>query len=54
MLYKIIGFFMLLIGAFIVRYFPDVSDYQAKQMTLTGIWIGILFIIVGLIMIVFA
>lgn len=54
MLYKIIGFFLLVLGAFIIRYFPDVSDYQAPKMTVTGIWVGIILVIVGLVMIIYA
>jgi len=51
MLYKIIGVLFLIIGAWIVIYFPEKGDYQHEAMTKAGVWLGIVFFILGLLMI---
>lgn len=52
MIIKILGLIMVFIGLLILKYFPDMSDYQNKGMTLFGILIGVLLSIVGIIMLV--
>ena len=53
MIIKIIGFILAFVGALILKYFPGVGDYQAKEFTLTGILLGIVLILVGVGLILF-
>ena len=41
------GFVLIMIGAFLVFFFPTTSVHQPDSMALTGIVIGIIFFIVG-------
>jgi len=50
---KIIGIILIIIGLFILKFFPDMSDYQKKGMTLTGILIAIFLILVGIGLLIF-
>jgi len=45
---KIIGLALIVLGFWIVKYFPDIMSYQRKEMTLTGILIGIILLLVGI------
>jgi hypothetical protein len=53
MFYKILGLIMAVLGFIILKYFPDVTTYQHKGMTMSGILIGILFILVGIGLLIF-
>jgi len=53
MIYKILGLIFLAIGFLVLKYFPDISDYQKKGMTLSGILIGILFALIGIGLLIF-
>jgi len=50
---RILGIVILIIGFLILKYFPDMTRYQLKQMTFTGIFIGILLILIGIGLIIF-
>ncbi len=47
MIVKIIGLIIAFVGFLMLKYFPDISDYQKKGFTLSGILIGIILILVG-------
>ena len=47
MIMKIIGLILAFVGVLMLKYFPGISDHQAKGLTLTGILIGIILILVG-------
>jgi hypothetical protein len=53
MIYKILGLFLLLIGAAILKYFPDVTTYQHEGMTMSGILIGVIFLLAGILLMIF-
>jgi len=53
MIYKIIGLILAALGFVILKYFPDITNYQQKGMTLSGILIAILFILVGIGLLIF-
>lgn len=46
--YKILGVILVILGFLILKFFPDIGSYQTKSFTMTGILIGILFILVGI------
>ncbi|MCD6477224.1 MAG: hypothetical protein J7K26_03670 [Candidatus Aenigmarchaeota archaeon] len=52
-IYKLSGFFLFIIGIAILRYFPDIAEYQHERITITGIWMAIIFVIVGLVIMIF-
>jgi len=52
MLVRILGLITVFLGFLILKFFPDISDYQNKGMTLLGILIGVILSIMGIIMIV--
>jgi len=47
------GLIPLLLGLLIIRYFPGYKDHQPKGMTLTGILIGIILFLFGIVLLVF-
>ncbi len=51
---KIAGLILTLIGIFMTVNFPDVQDYQRHGMGLTAIFIGLIFLIVGIYLLIFA
>jgi len=53
MIYKIIGLILAVIGFLILKYFPDVTTYQDRGTTLSGLLIGIIFILVGIGLVIF-
>jgi hypothetical protein len=53
LLYKVLGLILAVVGFLILKYFPDVSTYQSKSFSLTGILIGIVFILVGIGLLIF-
>lgn len=44
---KLAGLILLGIGAFLIFGFPDVTEYQPETFSNTGIFIGIIFLIIG-------
>jgi len=50
---KIIGLALIILGFWIVKYFPDIMTYQRKEMTLAGILIGIIFLLTGIGLLIF-
>lgn len=48
MITQVIGLIMALVGFLILKYFPDVNDYQLRGVTLSGILIAIILILVGI------
>ena len=50
---KILGLILAVLGFVILKYFPDVTTYQNKGMTLSGILIAIIFILVGIGLMIF-
>jgi len=53
MIIKFFGVLLLFVGFLVLKYFPDVSTYQKKGMTLSGILIGIIFFLIGIGLIIF-
>jgi hypothetical protein len=53
MIYKLFGLLLLALGLAILKYFPDVDTYQHGGMTLSGILIGIVLILVGVVLLIF-
>ena len=53
MLIKIFGLLAVFLGFLILKYFPDVSDFQKSQMTLFGVLIGVALSIAGIVMLIF-
>jgi len=53
MFYRILGLILIALGFVILKYFPDISSYQHKGMTLSGILIGVLFILIGIGLLIF-
>ncbi|MFH0929328.1 MAG: hypothetical protein V1818_03160 [Candidatus Aenigmatarchaeota archaeon] len=52
MILKVLGLIMLFLGFLVLKYFPDMSDYQQKGMTSFGILIGVVLSITGIIMLI--
>jgi len=50
---RIVGIILLLLGIWLVKSFPDISNFQKRKMTVLGVWIGAAFVIAGLILILF-
>jgi len=48
MITQVIGLILALIGFLILKYFPDVTEYQIRGYTLSGILIAIILILVGI------
>jgi hypothetical protein len=48
MINQIIGLIMALVGFLMLKYFPDVNEYQIGGYTLSGILIAIILILVGI------
>jgi hypothetical protein len=47
-----LGLLLTVIGLLMLKFFPDMSDYQPAKMTMSGILIGVILILVGLVMII--
>jgi hypothetical protein len=47
------GIIPIVIGLLIIRFFPGITTHQPKDMTLTGLWIGIILFLVGIALLVF-
>jgi hypothetical protein len=45
---KLAGLILLVIGVFLIVGFPDVTEYQPEGMGYTGVFFGIIFLVVGL------
>lgn len=48
MINQVVGLILALVGFLILKYFPDISDYQISGYTLSGILIAIILILVGI------
>jgi len=48
MLLKIFGILFIILGLAFIRFFPDISKYQHASFTYTGVFIGVLFMVIGL------
>ena len=53
LLYNILGLILIVLGLAILKFFPDVTTYQHGGMTMSGILIGVVFILVGIGLIIF-
>ena len=53
MIGKAIGILLALAGFLMLKFFPDISDYQSVHFTKTGLLIGGILIALGAIMIYF-
>ena len=53
MILKVIGLIMALVGALMLKYFPDISEHQVEGFTLSGILIGVVLILVGIVLLFF-
>ncbi|MEM5804716.1 MAG: hypothetical protein QXU82_02615 [Candidatus Aenigmatarchaeota archaeon] len=49
---KLFGSLLVIMGALILMYFPDISDYQAKSFTIAGRVIGVLLLLLGILIFV--
>ena len=54
LLTKIAGLVLAAIGVFLVIEFPDIGDYQKSSMSVTGIFLGLIFMILGVYLLIFA
>lgn len=48
---KILGILLIVIGAWMVKEFPDAAIFQSSSMTKTGIGLGIILIIAGVVLV---
>ena len=53
MLVKILGLLAIFVGFLILKYFPDIADFQKSQMTMSGIVIGVVVAVIGVVMLIF-
>ena len=53
MIGKAIGILLALVGILMLKFFPDIADYQSEGLTKSGIVIGIVLIAMGALLIVF-
>src|SRR3990167_5892333 len=44
---KLAGLVLAFIGAFLIFGFPDISDYQPAGMSKAGVFVGLVFLIIG-------
>jgi hypothetical protein len=52
MIVRVFGLVVIFLGFLVLKYFPGLSDHQNKGMTLSGILIGIIISIIGIIMLI--
>ena len=52
-LFKLIGLVVLLVGLFVMKNFPDIAQYQQKEMTVSGLFLGMIMFLAGLVLMVF-
>jgi hypothetical protein len=53
MILKFLGLLLIILGFFILKFFPDIDRYQRSEMTVTGILIGAMFLLVGILLVIF-
>lgn len=53
LLFKLVGLITLLAGLFIMKNFPDIGMYQRREMTISGIFLGALLFLSGIVLLVF-
>lgn len=51
-LLKVLGIVLLVFGFWLIRYFPGIRDYQRAGFAKSGIFIGLLIILAGVILLV--
>jgi hypothetical protein len=52
MIVKVIGIILALVGLLMLKFFPDLSDYQSAGFSKAGILIGVVLIAIGAIMLI--
>ncbi len=50
---KLLGVVFLILGFLILKFFPDIKQYQWSQMTTTGIFIGVIIFVFGILLLIF-
>jgi uncharacterized membrane protein (DUF441 family) len=53
MIGKAIGILLALAGLLMLKFFPDMLDYQSPEFSKSGILIGLVLIAIGVVMIAF-
>ena len=53
MILKVIGLILAFFGILMLKYFPTEADHEVKGFTLSGIFIGIVLILVGAVLVIF-
>lgn len=53
MILKFFGLLLVIFGFLILKFFPDIERYQRSEMTITGILIGALLFLAGILLIIF-
>lgn len=53
LLTKIAGIILFLLGLFLIVEFPDITQYQVAGFSKTGVFIGIVFFIIGVWLLIF-
>ena len=53
MILKIFGLLLIVLGFLILKYFPDMQRYQTSDFTMSGILIGAVMIVVGIVLVIF-
>ncbi len=51
---KVAGLILAAIGVFLTVDFPDIKDYQREGMGIAGLFIGLIFLILGVYLLIFA
>ena len=52
MIGKAVGIIIALIGFLMLKFFPEMSDYQKDSFSKSGVLIGIILILVGIVLII--
>ncbi len=53
MILKIFGLLMVIVGFFILKYFPDMTRYQRNSFAMSGILIGVVMFLLGIGLLIF-
>ena len=53
MIIRIIGVILAFVGFLMLKYFPGITQHQARGHTLSGILIGVILILVGIGLVIF-
>ncbi len=52
LLWKFLGIGLVLLGIFMIIFFPDVTDYQRSSVSWAGVFLGFIFIAAGIIILI--